>query len=214
MIILVMAEYMVDDSPLWYRASRSREHSGVAEATDLGLSASLRHDLQAWNDIFEQVRQEVFDDRDGSSSVPSTSASPELLEAHRVESFTLASRVQLELGDDVHVWCGAGSGIDTLTESGTAVVLPNGRPGNDVEFFHHGKRDVRSARAARAREGTAKAIVHWRALTERVETPFGDAGTRALGLRTAGRLQSDVGPHAQVIFYAGASAPYQLDQFD
>ncbi|WIE71282.1 hypothetical protein [Curtobacterium sp. MCJR17_020] len=214
MIILVMAEYMVDDSPLWYRGSRSREHFGVAEATDLGLSASLRHDLQAWNDVFEQVRQEVFDDRDESSSVPSTLASPEVLEAHRVESFTLASRVQLELGDDVHVWCGAGSGIDMVTESGTVVVLPNGRPGTDVEFLRDGKRDVRSARAAGAREGTAKAVVHWRALTERVGTPFGDAETRALGLRTAGRLQGDVGPRAQVVFYAGASALYRVDEFD
>lgn len=213
MIILVMAEYMVDDSPLWYRGSRSREHFGVAEATDLGLSASLRHDLQAWNDAFEQVRQEVFDDRDESPS-PSISASPEVLAAHGVEAFTLASRVQLELGDDVHVWCGAGSGIGMVTESGTAVVLPNGRPGTDVEFLRDGKRDVRPARAAGAREGTAKAVVHWRAITERVGTPFGDAETRALGLRTAGRLQSDVGPHAQVVFYAGASAPYRLDEFD
>lgn len=213
MIILVMAEYMVDDSPLWYRGSRSREHFGVAEATDLGLSASLRYDLQAWNDVFEQVRQEVFDDREESPS-PSISASPEVLAAHGVEAFTLASRVQLELGDDVHVWCGAGSGIDMVTESGTAVVLPNGRPGTDVEFLRDGKRDVRSARAAGAREGTAKAVVHWRAITERVGTPFGDAETRALGLRTAGRLQSDVGPHAQVVFYAGASAPYRLDEFD
>lgn len=213
MIILVMAEYMVDDSPLWFRDSRSREHFGVAEATGLGLSASLRHDLQAWNDVFEQVRQEVFDDRDESPS-PSISASPEVLAAHGVEAFSLAARVQLELGDDVHVWCGAGGGIDMVTESGTAVVLPNGRPGTDVEFLRDGKRDVRSARAAGAHEGTAKAVVHWRAITERVGTPFGDAETRALGLRTAGRLQSDVGPHAQVVFYAGASAPYRLDEFD
>ena len=69
-------------------------------------------------------------------------------------------------------------------------------------------------RVLREHVGTAKAIVHWRALTERVETPFGDAETRALGLQTAGRLQSDVGPHAQVVFYAGAPAPYRVDQFD
>ncbi|MFS0728738.1 hypothetical protein ABC270_01510 [Curtobacterium sp. 1P10AnD] len=213
-IILVMAEYMVDDSPLWYRGSRSSEHSGAAEATSLGLSTSLRRDLQAWNDVFEQAWDAVFDDRDESRPVPSPSVSPEVLAAHRVEAFTLASRVQLELGDDTHVWCGAGEGIDMLTESGTAVVLPSRRPGTEVEFLHDGKRDVRSARAAGAREGTAKALVHWRSLTERVGTPFGDAETRVLGLQTAGRLQSDVGPHAQVIFYAGASAPYHPDQFD
>jgi hypothetical protein len=207
MIILVMADYMVDDSPLWYRGSRSREHFGVAEATDLGLSSSLRHDLQAWNDVFEH--------RDESRSVPSSpSVFPEVLAAHRVEAFTLASRVQLELGDDMHVWCGAGEGIDMVTESGTAVVLPSRRTGTDVEFLRDGKRDIRSARAAGVREGTAKALVHWRSLTERVGTPFGDAETRVLGLRTAGRLQSDVGPHAQVIFYAGASAPYRPDEFD
>ena len=37
---------------------------------------------------------------------------------------------------------------------------------------------------------------------------------RALGLQTAGCLQSDVGLHAQVVFYAGASAPYRVGQFD
>ncbi|WP_146249172.1 MULTISPECIES: hypothetical protein [unclassified Curtobacterium] len=153
-IILVMAEYMVDDSPLWYRGSRSSEHFGVAQATDLGLSTSLRLDLQAWNAVFEQASNAVFDDRDESHPVPSPSVSPGVLAAHRVEAFTLASRVQLELGDDMHVWCGAGEGIDMVTESGTAVVLPSRRTGTDVEFWRNGKRDFRSARAAGAREGT------------------------------------------------------------
>ncbi len=209
-----MAEYMVDDSPLWYRGSRSGERFGVAEAADLGLSSSLRRDLQAWNDVFEQVRNAVFDDREESRPVPSPSRSLEVLAAHRGEAFSLASRVQLELGDDMHVWCGAGEGIDMVNESGTAVVLSSKRTGTDVEYLHDGKRDVRSALAAGAREGIAKALVHWRSLTERVGTPFGNAETRALGLRTAGRLQSDVGPHAQVIFYAGASAPYRPDEVD
>lgn len=214
MIVLVMAEYMVGDSPLWYRGSRSGEHSGAAEATDLGLSASLRRDLQAWNDVFEQTWDDVFDDRDQSRPVPSPSVPPAAVAAHRVEAFTLASRVQLELGDDVHVWCGAGDGIDLVTESGTAVVLPSRRTGTDVEFLRDGERDVRSACAAGARAGTARAVVHWRSLTGRLGTPFGDAETRALGLRTAGRLQSDVEPHAQVVFYAGASDPYRPDGFD
>lgn len=120
---------MVGDSPLWYRGSRSGEHSGAAEATELGLSASLRRDLQAWNDVFEQTWDDVFDDRDQSRPVPSPSVPPAAVAAHRVEAFTLASRVQLELGDDVHVWCGAGEGIDLVTESGTAVVLPSRRTG-------------------------------------------------------------------------------------
>lgn len=213
-IILVMAEYMVDDSPLWYRGTRSGNHSGQAEATDLGLSASLRRDLQAWNDVFEQTRNAVFDDRDESRPVPSPSEFPEVFAAHRVEAFTLASRVQLELGDDVHVWCGAGEGIDIVSESGTAVVLSSRRTGADVEYLRDGKRDVRSARAAGAREGAAKALLHWRSLTERVGTPFGDAETRALGLRASGQLQSDVGPQAQVVFYAGASMPYRPDDLN
>ena len=213
MIVLVMAEYMVDDSPLWYRGSR--EFIGVAAAEDLGLSDALRRDLRAWNDAFEQAMSDVFDDRHGSAPVRSSASdSAEVWDGHQVDAFALASRVQLELGDDVHVWCGGGGGIDMVTESGTAVVLPSERPGTDVEFLRDGRRDVRSARAAGAREGTAKALVHWRALTERAGTPFGDAETRALGLRTAGRLQDDVRVQAQVVFHAGAAGPYWHDEFD
>jgi hypothetical protein len=212
-VVLVMAEYMVGDSPLWYRGPR--ELVGDPEAERLGLSVSLRDDLRAWNDVFEQASSEVFDDRRESDPVPSsTSESAEVWEGHRVDAFTLASRVQLELGDDAHVWCGGGGGIDVVTQSGTAIVLPSGRPGTDVEFVRDGKRDVRSASSAGLREGTAKAVVHWRALTERAGTPFGDVETRALGLRTAGRVQSDVGLHAQVVFYAGASGPYMPDDID
>ncbi|WIB62984.1 hypothetical protein [Curtobacterium sp. MCBD17_040] len=68
-------------------------------------------------------------------------------------------------------------------------------------------------RAAGAREGTAKALIRWRALTGRVDTPFGNAAARALGLRTAGRVQADTGSLAQVLFYAGVSAPYWHDEF-
>jgi hypothetical protein len=200
-IVLVMAEYMVDDSPLWYRGSR--DLVGVADAGDLGLSAQLRRDLQLWNDVFDSLSEPDF-------AWPSAA----VRDAHRIEAFMLASRVQLELGDDAHVWCGAGQGIDMLTEGGTAIVLPLHRPGTDVEFWQDGRCDVRTARAAGTREGTTRAIVHWRALTERLLTPFGDAATRALGLRTAGRVQADVGVHAQVTFYAGASGPYSHDEFD
>ncbi|MBF4602703.1 hypothetical protein [Curtobacterium sp. VKM Ac-2884] len=93
-------------------------------------------------------------------------------------------------------------------------MLPSARPGTDVEFSRDGERDIRSARAAGTGDGTAKAIVHWRALTERVGTPFGDAETRALGLRTAARIQTDVGLRAQVVFFAGASGPYRHDESD
>lgn len=75
-----------------------------------------------------------------------------------------------------------------------------------------GTADVRTALGAGAFHRAAKAIVHWRALTRRVDTPFGDAGTRALGLRTAGQVQADVGPRAQVVFTGGVSAPYRIDE--
>lgn len=200
-IVLVMADYMVDDSPLWYRGSRECVDS--ADAGALGLSTPLRDDLRAWNDVFDSRGEPDFEWPSGA-----------VRDAHRVEAFVLASRVQLELGDDAHVWCGAGAGIDTVAETGTAVVLPSARPGTDVEFSRDGERDVRSARAAGAREETAKAIVHWRARTERVGAPFGDAESRAVGLRTAARIQADVGLRAQVVFFAGASGPYRHDEFD
>ncbi|MFK4482858.1 hypothetical protein ABH929_001599 [Curtobacterium sp. AB7] len=200
-IVLVMAEYMVDDSPLWFRGSR--ECTGSVDAGALGLSRPLRDDLRAWNDVFDSRGEPDFDWPSGA-----------VRDAHRVEAFVLASRVQLELGDNAHVWCGAGGGIDTVAEAGTAVVLPSARPGTDVEFLRDGERDVRTARAAGTGDGTAKAIVHWRALTERVGTPFGDAETRAVGLRTAARIQADVGVGAQVVFFAGASGPYRHDESD
>jgi hypothetical protein len=200
-IVLVMAEYMVDDSPLWYCGSR--DMVGVADAGDLGLSTQLRQDLQTWNDVFDSRGEPDF-------AWPSDA----VRDAHRVEAFTLASRVQTELGDEAHVWCGAGQGVDMLTDVGTAVVLSLRRSGTDLEFWRDGRADVRTARAAGAGEGTARAVVHWRALTERAAAPFGDAATRALGLRTAGRVQADVGIRAQVAFFAGASDQYRPDEAD
>jgi hypothetical protein len=211
-IVLVMAEYAVD-LPLWYRGSRERV--GTADADELGLSASLRDDLRGWNDVFERASSSVFDDRRELDPVRSSrSVSAGAWDAHRVDAFTLASRVQLELGDDAHVWCGGGGGIDMVSQAGTAVVLASGRSGSEVEFLLDGKRDVRSARAAGSREGTSGAIARWRARTDLAGTPFGDAETRALGLRAAGRLQGDIGTDAQVVFCAGASAPYSHDEFD
>ncbi|PZE86256.1 hypothetical protein [Curtobacterium sp. MCBD17_032] len=201
LIVLVMAEYMVDDSPLWYRGSR--EHVGVADAEGLGLSASLRDDLRAWNDVYDSRSEPDF-----------AWSSAEERDAHRVTAFTLASRVQLELGDDAHVWCGAGQGIDMVASGGRAVVLTSNQAGTDVLFLRDGNGDRMTARAAGLREGTAKAIVRWRAVTERVDRPFGGAETRALGLRTAGRMQSDLGTEAQVVFTAGVWAPDRHDQVD
>lgn len=166
-IILVMAEYSADDPPLWYRGSR--DLVGLADAGTLGLSTPLRDDLRTWNDVFDELGEPDF-------AWPSKG----VVQAHRRDAFSLASRVQLELGDDAHVWCGAGAGIDTVFEQGTAIVPTSRRTGTDLEFLRDGRRDVRSTRAAGGRPGTARALVHWRALTERTGTPFGNAGTRAL----------------------------------
>lgn len=102
-IVLVMAEYTVDDSPLWYRGSR--DLVGQVDAEELGLSTVLRDDLRAWNDVFDAFGEPEF----------------------------------------------AWPSIDVM---------------------------------------------------------------RALGLRTAGRLQSDVGTDAQVVFLGGAAWPYRHDETD
>lgn len=203
-IVLVMAEYGVGDSPLWYRGSSEDVGLVDRDADGLGLSAALRHDLEAWNDVFDSLSGTSFE-------WPSAA----VRDAHRVDAFTLASRVQLEVGDGVHVWCGAGGGIDTFPVAHPAVVAPADRVGTEVESWNGRRRaEVLSARAAGLREGTARAIVGWRALTERAGGPFGDAGTRALGLRTAARMQADVGVRAQVVSFAGASGPYTLADVD
>ena len=195
-IILVMAEYMVDDSPLWHRGSADR--LGTADAGELGLSSHLRRDLRAWNDVFNSLGEPDY-----------AWPSDEVADAHATEAFMLAARVQLELGDDAHVWCGAGGGIDTVTEQGISVVLSALNPGTDLESRLHGRRDIRAARDVGASEATADAIIHWRALTEREGTRFGNPDTRALGPAAAGLLQANVGAGVQVIFYSGHSEPYR-----
>ncbi|OII10889.1 hypothetical protein BIU97_08360 [Curtobacterium sp. MCBA15_009] len=195
-IVLVMAEYGVD-APLWLRGERDPYE--VDDAVDRALSAELRVALREWNEVFESTEE-----------CPSAAVGA----AHRTDAFELAARVQLELGDGTHVWCGAGAGIDVVAESGRAVVLTAARSGTDVEFLQDGRRDVRTAREAGAYPATAKAIVHWRALSERVGLPYGDAETRALGLRTAGRVQADVGAGMQTVFFAGAAEPYSLRDLD
>jgi len=194
-IILVMAEYMVGDSPLWHRGSRT--HIGTVDAAGIGLSAALRHDLRAWNDVFDRLSATNYE-------WPSDATR----DAHAVNAFSLASRVQLELGDDVHVWCAAGHGIDTIAQWGTAAALTSTQSGTTIQVIRDGASDLETARTAGALEVTARKIVEWRALTRRVGMPFGDAQTRALGLQAAGRLQADLGERAQVVFLAGASAPY------
>ncbi|MFJ3032823.1 hypothetical protein ACIPC2_00295 [Curtobacterium pusillum] len=201
-IVLVMAEYGVGDSPLWFRGSS--DDVGLVDAAALSLSAALRDDLAAWNDVFDGLGEPLFE-------WPSAA----VRDAHRVDAFTLASRVQLELGNTAHVWCGAGDGIDTFPTAHAAVVAPADRPGTEVESWSGGSRaTVTSARAAGIREGAARAIVGWRALTERAGGPFGDAETRALGLRTAARMQADLGVRTQVVSFAGASGPYTLADLD
>ena len=195
-IILVMAEYMVDDSPLWHRGSA--DLLGTAHAGELGLSSKLRRDLRAWNDVFNSLGEPDY-----------AWPSDDVADAHAIKSFTLAARVQLELGDNAHVWCGAGGGIDTVTEQGISVVLSARHPGTQLESWRHGRRDIRAARDVGASAGTTEAIIHWRAQTEREGTRFGDADTRALGLATAGLVQTDVGAGVQVIFYSGHFEPYR-----
>ena len=135
--------------------------------------------------------------------------SDDVADAHATEAFTLAARVQLELGDDAHVWCGAGGGIDTVTRQGISAVLSALRPGTDLESWRHGRRDRRAARYVGASGATTEAIIRWRALTEREGTRFGNADTRALGLAAAGLVQADVGAGVQVIFSSGHSEPYR-----
>lgn len=89
--------------------------------------------------------------------------------------------------------------------------LTSSHAGTTVEVLRDGTFGLSTARDAGALEETARTIVEWRALTERVGTPFGDARTRALGLETAARLQADLRDRAQVVFYAGTSAPYPAD---
>jgi len=194
-IILVMAEYMVDDSPLWHRGSA--DLLGTADAGELGLSSHLRRDLRAWNDVFNSLGEPDY-----------AWPSDDVADGHATEAFTLAARVQLELGDDAHVWCGAGGGIDTVTEQEISVVLSALHPGTDLGSWRHGRRDIRAARDVGVSGATAEAIIHWRALTEREGTRFSNADTRALGLAAAGLVQADVGAGVQVIFYSGHSEPY------
>lgn len=197
-IILVMAEYVVDDSPLWHRGSA--DLFGTADAGELGLSSHLRRDLRGWNNVYTSRREPDY-----------AWPSDDVADTHATESFTLAARVQLELGDDAHVWCGAGGGIDTVTEAGVSVALPALLPGTELESWRHGRRDIRAARSVGASGATTEAIIRWRALTKREGTRFGNADTRALGLAAAGLLQADVGAGVQVIFYAGHSEPYRQE---
>jgi hypothetical protein len=192
--ILVMAEYGVGDSPLWFRVSK--DNSGLADAAELGLSPDLRRDLGAWNDVFDAIAGTGF-------QFPSR----EVRERHGVDAFDLAARVQGELGDDSHVWCGAGGGIDMFPGLDDVVVLAANSVGTTVERWHKGRSQSLTAGSAGARENTSRAIVRWRALTERTGDPFGDAQTRSEGLKAAGRLQRDLEGSVRVIFFAGARTP-------
>lgn len=189
--VLVMAEYGVDDSPLWARGGF--EDAGLVEARSLGLSTGLRARLRDWNDADDGLPEPDF-------AWPSDAAAV----THRTEAFALASAVQLELGDDTVVWCGAGDGIDCWTESGRWVLLSADRHGTDVEHRVDGRADVRTVLEAGGWSQAARAVVAWRAMTERAGGPSGDAASRALGLRTAGQLQADLGHGARVLFLGGA----------
>lgn len=128
-------------------------------------------------------------------------------EQHRADAFDLAARVQEELGNETHVWCGAGEGVDMFPENGETLVVAAGSTGTTLEQRSGRRLRQVTTGSAGGREGTARAIVRWRAMTPLAGAPFGTAETRAQGLRAAGHLQRDVGKSSQVIFFAGAHSP-------
>ncbi|KQQ28231.1 hypothetical protein [Frondihabitans sp. Leaf304] len=193
-VILVMAEYSVEDSPLWFCLSNDK--IGLADAGELGLSAGLRRDLEVWNDVFDAIAGSGF-------HFPS----PEIHDHHRAEAFDLAARVQDELGDETHVWCGAGEGVDLFPNLSDSLVVAADSRGTSVEQYTGGRARSITTASAGGRERTARAIIRWRALTERAGSPFGNAQTRSDGLRAAGALQRDIGALSQVIFFGGAGSP-------
>jgi hypothetical protein len=193
-VILLMAEYSADDSPLWFRLSQ--DDVGLADAGTLGLSVGLRQDLETWNDTFDAIAGTGF-------RFPST----EIHDKHRADAFDLAARVQDELGDDTHVWCGAGEGIDLFPDVRNALIVASGPAGTALE--QRSGRRVRNLTTGSAggQDASARAIVRWRAMTKRAGGPFGNAQTRSDGLRACGSLQTDVGEGSQVIFFGGAHTP-------
>jgi hypothetical protein len=189
-----MAEYGVDDSPLWFRYA---DEIGMADAEALGLSDALREDLREWNEKWEGLAAD-----DSDSAPPAQELSP----AHRVTAFALASRVQTELGDDVDVWCAAGDGIGRHPELRitTFIVVSAEYTGSTVEVWKGSKYELLTVRELGGSDNAAKAIVAWRHHTERTDPPLGNAETRSAGLLAAGMLQQDLGSRATVVFCAGA----------
>lgn len=193
-VLLVMAEYGADDAPLWHRLSSD---IGNAHPQALGLSDNLRRDLKEWNDVFE------------ATAAPDYQFDDEVEASHQVDAFDLAARVQLELGDDTHVWCGAGGGVDdfpSLTRR-TTVVVSAAASGATIERWTSDDVELLTVGAAGGSSDAAKGIVGWRRLTERAGAPFGNAMTRSAGLQAAAALQRDLGLAARVIFFAGVRGP-------
>jgi hypothetical protein len=192
-VILLMWEYGADP-PLWGRLSTK---PGNADPQPFDLSDRLRSDLRAWNDGLD------------ASDTTGDQVDAEVAATHRVASFDLAARVQIELGDDVHVWCAAGEGLGLFPSSayGSPVVVSAETPGTTIDRWTANRAESLTVSAAGGGSATAKSIVGWRQLTQRVEPPFGNAATRSAGLRAAGALQRDLGATAQVCFFGGARGP-------
>jgi len=195
----VMAEYAVGDSPLWGRGPEW----GLLDATGLGLSAVLRDDLSAWNDVFDAISLTEF-----------RFPSPVVELDHRVRSFSLAARVQRELGDGWVVTSGAGGGVDHVPPrrrgrvgaTDTVLLLTASSPGHADDVVDWAPDEPWVVRAAEvgARPSTVAALV-----VLRREAPWQEErGTapavfRARVLDVAAELQRDVGLGARVFSLAG-----------
>ncbi|MBN9153539.1 MAG: hypothetical protein J0I50_06535 [Microbacterium sp.] len=203
-VLQLMSDYGVDDCPLWHQ--RSETEVGLASAEELGLSRELRADLRDWND-------EATADPLGESE--QTAWSPERASQHRMRSFDLAVRVQIELGDDVDIWCGGRESF--LEHAGLpghpAVLLAGEQAGAAVDRSERGVTESATVAAMGGRPDTARAIIAWRQLTQRVGMPFGDSRTRARGLRAAGLLQRELSS-CTIVFRAGARRESDYDRDD
>ncbi|WP_156138718.1 hypothetical protein [Microbacterium mangrovi] len=117
----------------------------------------------------------------------------------------------LELSDrlrsDLRAWNDGLEAASATDAYGSTVVLSAETPGTTIDRWTANGAESLTVSRAGGRNGAAKAIVGWRQLTQRVGPPFGNAATRATGLRAAGALQRDLGATAQVTVFGGARGP-------
>jgi hypothetical protein len=188
-VLHLYPDWGAEDCPLWFTYSRG--YYGNASADELGLSLALRADLRAWNDAFELAS--AAEESPDSDSHEGSSA---------LDAFELAARVQLEMGDGVDVWCGETLDPQHFPRVITVRIIADA-PGASIERGSQGEAETIPITKAGGGADTARALVAWRQLTKRAGEPFGDAVTRAEGLRVAGRIQNELGRVA-VAFHSGA----------